>query len=83
MPTVLNGIVDGFKDGLPLALPIAHWLLWLLFIWLQQRCVSCTLFQASGSPPRETGMISSTSALIGCGVSNVLSTGLPQMAHVS
>ena len=30
-----------------------------------------------------TGMSSSTSALIGCGAFNVLSTGLPQMAHTS
>ena len=47
------------------------------------RCVSLQLVKLYGSPPRETGMSSSTSALIGCGVFNVLSTGLPQMAHTS
>lgn len=69
--------------GLPAASRFAHSFDRLLLCWLQHRCVSWTLFHASGSPPRLTGMISSTSALIGCGVFNVLSTGLPQMAHTS
>ena len=83
MPMVLNGIELGLMVGLPAALRFAHSFERLLLCWLQHRCVNWTLFQASGSPPRLTGMISSTSALIGCGVFNVLSTGLPQMAHTS
>lgn len=55
----------------------------LLLSRLQRRCVSLTLSHASGSPPRDTGMISSTSALIGCGERSDLSTGCPQIAHVS
>ena len=55
----------------------------LLLSRLQRRCVSLTLSHASGSPPRDTGMISSTSGLIGCGERNALSTGCPQIAHVS
>ena len=55
----------------------------LLLIRLQRRCVSRTLSHANGSPPRDTGMISSTSALNGCGVRRLLSTGFPQIAHVS
>ena len=83
MPMVLNGIELGLMVGLPAALRFAHSFERLLLCWLQHRCVNWTLFQANGSPPRLTGMISSTSALIGCGVFNVLSTGLPHMAHTS
>lgn len=51
--------------------------------WLQMRCTSWQLRMSSGSPPRDTGTISSTSALMGCGVRRLLSIGLPHSAHTS
>ena len=83
MPNVLNGIELGLMVCLPASSARACSSVLSLFILLQMRCVSLQLVKLYGSPPRETGMSSSTSALIGCGVFNVLSTGLPQMAHTS
>lgn len=83
MPNVLNGIELDFTSCLPASRARACSSVLSLFILLHLRCVSLQLVKLYGSPPRETGMSSSTSALIGCGVFNVLSTGLPQMAHTS
>lgn len=83
MPNVLNGIELDFTSCLPASSARACSSVLSLFILLHLRCVSLQLVKLYGSPPRETGMSSSTSALIGCGVFNVLSTGLPQMAHTS
>lgn len=83
MPNVLNGIELGLMVCLPASSARACSSVLSLFILLQMRCVSLQLVKLYGLPPRETGMSSSTSALIGCGVFNVLSTGLPQMAHTS
>ena len=83
MPNVLNGIELAFTSCLPASSARACSSVLSLFILLHLRCVSLQLVKLYGSPPRETGMSSSTSALIGCGVFNVLSTGLPQMAHTS
>jgi hypothetical protein len=38
------------------------------FHWLQVLCMSAQLSGECGDPPRETGMSSSTSGLIGCGM---------------
>lgn len=83
MPNVLNGIELDFTSCLPASSARACSSVLSLFILLHLRCVSLQFAKLYGSPPRETGMSSSTSALIGCGVFNVLSTGLPQMAHTS
>lgn len=83
MPNVLNGIELAFTSCLPASSARACSSVLSLFILLHLRCVSLQFVKLYGSPPRETGMSSSTSALIGCGVFNVLSTGLPQMAHTS
>jgi hypothetical protein len=80
---VCNGSDVARGCGLCSSWACAYASLLLLLSRLQRRCVSLTLFHASGSPPRDTGMISSTSALNGCGVRNDLSTGCPQIAHVS
>lgn len=55
----------------------------LLRCWLQVRWASWTLFQSSGSPPLETGIISSTSGAHGWVWWSVLSTGWPHRAQVS
>lgn len=47
---------DGSTGFLPSPLP---------FRWLHMRWAGCTLLLSSGSPPRLTGTISSTSKLIG------------------
>ena len=83
MPNVLNGIELDFTSCLPASSARACSSVLSLLNLLHLRCVSLQLVKLYGSPPRETGMSSSTSALIGCGVFNVLSTGLPQMAHTS
>ena len=61
---------------------LAYVMLWLLLIWLQYRCASLQLRYSYGLPPRLTGMISSISGLIGCGVLSFLLTGLPQIQQV-
>lgn len=81
MPNVLNGIELAFTSCLPASSARACSSVLSLLNLLHLRCVSLQLVKLYGSPPRETGTSSSTSALIGCGVFNVLSTGLPQMAH--
>ena len=83
MPNVLNGIELGLMVCLPASSARACSSVLSLFILLHLRCVSLQFAKLYGSPPRETGMSSSTSALIGCGVFNVLSTGWAQMAHTS
>lgn len=83
MPNVLNGIELAFTSCLPASSARACSSVLSLLNLLHLRCVSLQLVKLYGSPPRETGTSSSTSALIGCGVFNVLSTGLPQMAHTS
>ena len=85
------GFFYGKEDGsaraggsvFPSSCLLAYSSLLSLFNRLHRRCVSLQLAKLNGSPPRETGMSSSTSALMGCGDLNVLSTGLPQMAHTS
>lgn len=62
---------------------LAYWMVWLDRFWLQILWASLTLRHEYGEPPRETGMISSTSGLMGCGVWSVLSTGLPHIQQVS
>ena len=83
MPNVLNGIELAFTSCLPASSARACSSVLSLLNLLHLRCASLQLVKLYGSPPRETGTSSSTSALIGCGVFNVLSTGLPQMAHTS
>lgn len=83
MPNVLNGIELAFTSCLPASSARACSSVLSLLNLLHLRCVSLQLVKLYGSPPRETGTSSSISALIGCGVFNVLSTGLPQMAHTS
>jgi hypothetical protein len=51
------------------------------FLWLQILWTSCTLSLDIGEPPLLMGTISSTSALIGCGVRKSLSIGLPHSAQ--
>ena len=83
MPNVLNGIELAFTSCLPASSARACSSVLSLFILLHLRCVGLQVREAVWITVRETGMSSSTSALIGCGVFNVLSTGLPQMAHTS
>jgi hypothetical protein len=83
-PLVVKGrlVALGLGSGSPASLCLAHARLLLLLMRLQRRWVSCTFAHSMGLPPRLTGTISSTSGLMGSGVLSVLSTGLPQMAHV-
>lgn len=71
----------GLSAGVPLAARRAHARLLSFFNWLQQRCVFCRFLKSVALPPRLTGMISSTSTLIGSGYLTVSSMGLPQMPH--
>nr|DAW19454.1 MAG TPA: hypothetical protein [Caudoviricetes sp.] len=80
---VLNGMVVGLRAGVPLTFRLAHARLLSLLSWLQQRCTFSRLRRSVALPPRLTGMISSTSALIGLGHLIASSIGLSQMAQGS
>jgi hypothetical protein len=81
-----SDVRNGIEVGLtlfPCTALRAHSRLLLDFNWLHRLCVKTQFSNLNGEPPRDTGMISSTSALHGFGVRSVLSTGLPHIAHVS
>nr|DAV51419.1 MAG TPA: hypothetical protein [Caudoviricetes sp.] len=69
------------RAGAPVTFRLAHARLLSLLSWLQQRCTFSRLRRSVALPPRLTGIISSTSVLIGLGHAIASSIGLSQMAQ--